>query len=95
VVIGGPPCQDFSVIRGAERQGIEVKRGTLYKQFVRCLTHVQPKVFVFENVWGLRSANNGLAYKIILKDLSESHYTIVFSEVIDPANLGVPQRRSV
>jgi len=93
VVIGGPPCQDFSVIRGAGRQGIEVKRGTLYKQFVRCLTHVQPKVFVFENVWGLRSANNGLAYKIILKDLSESHYTIVFSEVIDPANLGVPQRR--
>ena len=93
LVVGGPPCQDFSVVRGMERQGIEVKRGTLYTQFIRCLTHVQPKVFVFENVLGLRSANNGLAYKTILKDFSESHYTIVFSEVIDSANLGVPQRR--
>jgi len=93
VVIGGPPCQDFSVIRGAERQGIRTKRGVLYSHFIRCLKQVRPKVFVFENVFGLVSANKGLAYKTILEDFSKNHYKIVFSNVIDSAELGVPQRR--
>lgn len=93
VVIGGPPCQDFSVARGTERQGIQTKRGTLYSQFIRCIKQVQPKVFVFENVFGLVSANKGLAYKTILEDFSKNHYKIVFSNVIDSAELGVPQRR--
>jgi len=73
VVVGGPPCQDFSVVRGPvkERQGLDVKRGRLYAHFIRALIHIQPKVFVFENVPGLKSANNGSAYKIILDDFSK------------------------
>jgi len=72
VVVGGPPCQDFSVVRGPvkERQGLSVKRGRLYAHFIRALIHIQPKVFVFENVPGLKSANKGSAYKIILDDFS-------------------------
>ncbi len=70
VVIGGPPCQDFSIVRGpaTERKGVEVKRGRLYAHFVRALIKLQPKVFVFENVPGLKSSNNGLAYRTILED---------------------------
>ncbi|MEM4552562.1 MAG: DNA cytosine methyltransferase [Thermosphaera sp.] len=70
VVIGGPPCQDFSIIRGPQnkRLGIEVQRGRLYSHFVRALIHLQPKMFVFENVPGLVSANKGLAYKTIIED---------------------------
>lgn len=70
VVIGGPPCQDFSLVRGPDwdRKGIEVRRGRLYSHFVRALVQLQPKVFVFENVPGLKSANKGLAYKVILED---------------------------
>ena len=69
VVVGGPPCQDFSVLRGkSKRQGISVKRGKLYSHFVRALVHIQPKIFVFENVPGLLTANQGKAYEVIDKD---------------------------
>ena len=72
LVIGGPPCQDFSVVRGPSRnrRGIKVKRGRLYAHFVRALADIQPKMFVFENVPGLVSANEGMAYKTILEDFS-------------------------
>jgi DNA (cytosine-5)-methyltransferase 1 len=72
VVAGGPPCQDFSIVRGPDwdRRGIEVKRGRLYAHFVRALAVLQPKAFLFENVPGLVSANKGLAYKVILEDFS-------------------------
>lgn len=70
VVLGGPPCQDFSVVRGPawDRRGIEVVRGRLYAHFVRALAVMQPKVFVFENVPGIISANKGSAYRVILED---------------------------
>jgi DNA (cytosine-5)-methyltransferase 1 len=71
VIIGGPPCQDFSVVRGPERRGIEVRRGRLYSYFVKALALLQPKAFVFENVYGLVSANGGLAYRYILEDFSK------------------------
>lgn len=72
IVVGGPPCQDFSVLRGkTKRQGIEVKRGKLYSHFVRALVHIQPKVFVFENVPGLLTANKGEAYKVIYDDFKD------------------------
>jgi DNA (cytosine-5)-methyltransferase 1 len=71
VIVGGPPCQDFSIVRGPKRKGIEVRRGRLYSYFVNALVILQPKAFLFENVPGLISANNGLAYEFILKDFSE------------------------
>jgi len=72
VVVGGPPCQDFSIVRGPpwDRRGIEVKRGRLYAHFVRALVALRPKAFVFENVPGLASANGGLAYRAILEDFA-------------------------
>lgn len=81
LVIGGPPCQDFSIIRGPswDRRGIEVRRGRLYAHFVRALVVLQPKMFVFENVPGLVSANRGVAYKVILEDFS--NLKIRWSEV--------------
>jgi len=81
VLLGGPPCQDFSIVRGPEwdRRGIEVRRGRLYAHFVRALAALQPKAFLFENVPGLVSANRGLAYKVILEDLS--NLNIRWSEV--------------
>jgi len=70
VVVGGPPCQDFSVVRGTsrERRGIAVVRGRLYAYFVKALKVLQPASFIFENVPGLRSANGGAAYRTILDD---------------------------
>jgi len=69
IITGGPPCQDFSVIRGSgKRKGIKVKRGKLYTHFVRALISLQPKAFVFENVKGLMSANKRIAYTTIMED---------------------------
>jgi DNA (cytosine-5)-methyltransferase 1 len=91
VVIGGPPCQDFSIVRGPDwdRRGIEVRRGRLYAHFVRALAVIQPKAFLFENVPGLASVNRGLAYKVIIEDFS--HLNMRWDEVrkvIDCNNLG-------
>jgi DNA (cytosine-5)-methyltransferase 1 len=81
VVVGGPPCQDFSIVRGPEnkRKGIEVRRGRLYAHFVRALATLKPKAFVFENVPGLVNANRGLAYKAIIEDFS--HLNVRWDEV--------------
>lgn len=81
VIVGGPPCQDFSVLRASttERGGVRVKRGRLYAHFVRALATLQPAAFVFENVPGLVSTNNGLAYKTIMEDFS--HLSLRWEEV--------------
>lgn len=72
VVVGGPPCQDFSIIRGpaSERRGIEVERGRLYAYFVKALIRLNPYFFVFENVPGLAYQNKGVSYRIIKDDFS-------------------------
>ena len=105
ILVGGPPCQDFSVLRGSKwRRGIEVKRGRLYLSFIKFLKEFSPDFFIFENVPGLKSANNGLAYPTILSDLSSPgavnggskgvrEYRIIFSGIVDMSALGVPQQR--
>jgi len=101
VIIGGPPCQDFSVLKGSTRRGIETKRGKLYLEFLRAVACLHPKVVVFENVPGLISANSGRAFKTILNDfqnlgsgrLKGFKYEVVFSKVVDASHFGVPQRR--
>ncbi|MHA1971737.1 MAG: DNA cytosine methyltransferase [Candidatus Hodarchaeales archaeon] len=71
LVLGGFPCQDFSVIRGKDkRKGIKVKRGRLYLHFVRALGVLKPEMFVAENVKGLMSANGSAAYNRIIADFS-------------------------
>lgn len=72
VVIGGPPCQDFSMARGTDRAnaGMYTKRGRLYAYFVKALIYLQPKYFVFENVPGIISDNKGATWDIIREDFS-------------------------
>lgn len=95
VVAGGPPCQDFSVVRGphTERKGIEVSRGRLYSFFVKALVHLQPKIFLFENVPGLKSANKGKAYDVILEDFSNmrSSYSSEIKQLVDNSSNVTPQ----
>jgi DNA (cytosine-5)-methyltransferase 1 len=71
VLIGGPPCQSFSVMKGQKRKGIKVQGGKLYQDFVAALAVLSPKVFVFENVQGLVSANRREAYEKIKGHLSD------------------------
>lgn len=72
VLIGGPPCQDFSITisrKNESRPGLNGGRGKLYVEFARAVMFFQPKIFVFENVPGLLSANDGNAIKTIQNDL--------------------------
>lgn len=71
VLIGGPPCQDFSISRGQQRLGLNGGRGKLYVEFVHAVMFLQPRVFVFENVPGLVSANDRLVYQTIQSDLEK------------------------
>lgn len=72
VVIGGPPCQDFSMIRGpdSERRGIAEARGRLYAYFVKALINLNPHFFVFENVPGLVFQDKRAAFRIIKDDFT-------------------------
>lgn len=73
ILIGGPPCQDFSTMRGPDgkRLGTISRRGKLYLQYVRYVAIARPRVFVFENVPGLMSSNEGNDIKAILEDFGD------------------------
>lgn len=94
IIVGGPPCQDFSVLRGDnKRAGVTVKRGKLYEQYLRILKNSQPKIFVFENVVGMVSANKGFAYNTIQKDFIDAGYELIFNQLLNISNIGAPQYR--
>lgn len=76
ILIGGPPCQDFSVMKAHTREGTDVVRGKLYLHFVRALAELQPRAFVFENVPGLISANRGKAFELIKHDLANPAHAL-------------------
>lgn len=64
VVVGGPPCQGFSTVRQRDCTNngprmVEDKRRFLYQEFLHYVGFFHPKVFVMENVLGIRSAEGG------------------------------------
>lgn len=92
VVIGGPPCQSFSL---AGKRDVEDARGQLVWKYIQIIQKIHPQAFVFENVTGLMSARNSNGDKIIdlLKiAFEEIGYTIEL-QVLNAADYGVPQRR--
>lgn len=94
IIMGGPPCQDFSVLRGSDnRAGFTVKRGKLYEQYLRIIEATNPDMFVFENVVGMVSANKGAAYEAIQDDFKNAGYDLVFNDILNMADIGVPQAR--
>nr|WP_313078765.1 DNA cytosine methyltransferase [Moraxella sp.] len=92
LVLGGFPCQDFSMIW--KRPGLDGERGNLYKSFLRFVDAKKPKVFVAENVKGLLTANNKKAIKQIISDFENiaPGYNVKF-HLYNFADYGVPQLR--
>ena len=93
-IIGGPPCQTFSAAgrRAAGVAGTTDARGTLFQEYVRILNLLQPKGFLFENVYGITGANKGKAWQEIQESFREVGYSIYF-RILDAADYGVPQHR--
>ncbi len=90
IVIGGPPCQGFSLARG--KRFVDDPRNSLYKYFVKTVEKVQPKWFVMENVPGIISIGNGTILQQIYQDFEAIGYKLTH-KVINMAEYGVPQAR--
>jgi DNA (cytosine-5)-methyltransferase 1 len=93
-IIGGPPCQSFSAAgrRMAGVSGTDSPNGKLFEHYVRILKQLQPRGFLFENVLGLLSAQQGSAWRAMRNAFIEAGYQ-PFVHVMDAADYGVPQHR--
>ena len=90
LVVGGTPCQSFSV--AGLRKGMEDPRGNLALTFCAILNKFRPKWFVWENVPGVLSSNKGRDFGSFLGAVAELGYGASY-RVLDAQNFGVPQRR--
>ncbi len=91
IVIGGPPCQAFSVF--GRRKGLDDPRGNLVWEYERIIREVQPSAFVFENVAGLKSIHDGKLYADILEELTLDGTYTVTAHSYQVADFGIPQFR--
>lgn len=89
VIIGGPPCQGFSL---AGKRNVDDPRNKLYQAFVRTVAHFKPKAFVLENVPNLISMAGGAIKDAIIRDFEALGYHVVY-KVLTASDYGVPQRR--
>ena len=85
VIIGGPPCQAYSLVGRAQSKHMEVPmsqdpRNKLYILYGRMLKKYKPRMFVFENVMGIESANGGATWKNLKKYLRRVGYEIECQE---------------
>ncbi len=97
VVVGGPPCQGFSKVRSVDgsNNGKRLKpdsRRDLYIEFLRYVGFFRPRVFVMENVLGLRSAVGGEYFTAVQQEARALGYR-VHPQIEDAWVLGVPQKR--
>lgn len=89
VIVGGPPCQGFSSA-GLRRR--DDKRNTLTSIFSKVVARYRPNAFVFENVEGFLTTDNGQRVLDLLEPLIEAGYRVHLRK-INAANYGVPQHR--
>lgn len=90
LVIGGFPCQGFSVAN--TKRSMKDERNFLYKEMLRVIKDKNPKFFVAENVKGLLSMEKGKVFEMIKKDFESLGYK-VDARLLNAAEYGVPQAR--
>lgn len=92
LLVGGSPCQAFSSV-GAQA-GLEDTRGTLFYEFARIIKECQPKVFIFENVRGLTTHDNGKTWEMIKHIFTDVlKYRITEPRLLNASDYGIPQTR--
>jgi DNA (cytosine-5)-methyltransferase 1 len=90
LLVGGSPCQDLSV--AGKRKGIDGSRSGLVWSYVEALNRKKPAYFIWENVKGALSSNNGWDFATILTAFSEAGYSLWW-QVLNARDFGVPQNR--
>lgn len=99
VIIGGPPCQGFSMAGARIRQGfIDDPRNYLFKHYFNVVKTVKPQIFIMENVKGIMTMQGGKIFAEILKTFSDpglldgEPYHLYY-KVVRAVEFGVPQKR--
>lgn len=92
VIIGGPPCQGFSIAGNIGRTFVDDHRNHLFKEFARTVSVVQPKYFVMENVARLYSHRSGKTREEIVRTFLNLGYQ-TSAQIVNSVDFGVPQKR--
>ena len=93
IYVAGIPCQSWSGLN-TNRQGFNVREGTLFFEALKVIKFLRPKYFILENVMGLLTHNKGESYKLIQKHLGElDNYNIQY-KVFNTLDFGIPQNRN-
>ena len=90
MVIGGPPCQGFS-LKG-KNLGIKDPRNFLFREYVNIVKELHPQVFIIENVKNLIASANGFFIRQIYEEFENLGYTLNH-DIVNAYNFGVPQTR--
>lgn len=91
LVVGGAPCQPFSNI-GLKRGKSDPANGDLFLEFVRMVSELEPKAFIFENVTGITQSKHFDVVDYMKKSFTDIGYEISYT-VLNAADYGVPQKR--
>jgi DNA (cytosine-5)-methyltransferase 1 len=92
VIVGGPPCQGFSIAGNIGRKFVDDPRNRLFKEFVRFVKVIKPKFFVMENVARLYNHNKEKTRQDIITDFENLGYKVA-CKILNSADYGVPQVR--
>ncbi len=90
LLTGGSPCQDLSI--AGKRAGLGGKRSGLFYEFMRAVKEKKPKYFIWENVKGALSSNNGRDFGSVVNEMAEAGYSLWW-QVLNAKDFGVPQNR--
>lgn len=92
LLVGGSPCQAFSTV-GAQA-GLDDTRGTLFYEFARIIDEIKPRAFIYENVKGLTTHDNGRTWDMIKHIFTNVlHYRITEPQLLNASDYGIPQTR--
>lgn len=89
IIVGGPPCQAYSTVG---KRLIDDPRGKLFQEYYRVLKEFNPKFFLFENVRGLLSMQNGELFDTIISLFESLGYKVTY-KLLNAADYGAPQIR--
>ena len=88
--VWGSPCQDLSL--AGKRKGFDGEKSSLFREGARVMSEMMPKCFIFENVKGLLSSNNGNDYKEVVSTFQKLGYYCTM-QIMNTKDYGVPQNR--
>ena len=92
LILGGPPCQAYSIVGRGRKDMSHDPRNHLYRQYLSVLDRYRPEMFVFENVPGLETAGKGAYLRLIQSSFEERGYQLEY-HIQNASDYGVLQNR--